>query len=142
MKLYLLPFDHRETFARALFGWTGPLSTAQSRQISEAKQVIYDGLQMAVDNGVPHAHAAILADERFSESILRDAADKGYVTACPAERSGQQEFTFEYDADFARHIASEPNVLQSSRQVQPRGRFGDERTPGDTTKASLRPSCR
>ena len=106
MKLYLLPFDHRETFARALFGWRGPLSTAQSRQISEAKQVIYDGFRMAVENGVPKAHAAILADERFSASILRDAADKGYVTACPAERSGQQEFAFEYDGDFARHIAA------------------------------------
>src|SRR5688572_31801091 len=63
----------------------------------EAKQVIYDGFRMAVENGVPKAHAAILADERFSASILRDAADKGYVTACPAERSGQQEFAFEYD---------------------------------------------
>jgi 5-dehydro-2-deoxygluconokinase len=105
-RLYLLPFDHRETFARALFGWTGALSRSQSQQISDAKHVIYDAFQAAIENGVPKTHAAILADELYGGSILLDASDKGYITACPVERSGQQEFTFEYGDDFARHIAA------------------------------------
>ena len=100
----MLPFDHRETFARKLFGWEDPVSVEQAGEITAAKRLIYDGFQEAVANGVPKESAAILADERFSASILRDASEKGYVTACPAERSGQKEFVLEHGADFARHI--------------------------------------
>jgi 5-dehydro-2-deoxygluconokinase len=103
-RLYLLPFDHRETFMRKLFGWDSPLNVEQAAEITAAKQVIYDGFQQAVANGVPKESAAILADDRFSASILRDASEKGYVTACPAERSGQREFALEHGADFAHHI--------------------------------------
>ena len=103
-RLYLLPFDHRETFARKLFGWDDPVNVEQAAEITAAKQVIYDGFQQAVANGVPKESAAILADDRFSASILRDASEKGYVTACPAERSGQREFVLEHGADFAHHI--------------------------------------
>jgi 5-dehydro-2-deoxygluconokinase len=53
---------------------------------------------------VPKDQAGILVDEQFGESILRDAAAQGYRVACPAERSGQDEFDFEYGEDFAQHI--------------------------------------
>jgi myo-inositol catabolism protein IolC len=100
----LLPFDHRETFARKLFGWEGALNSAQVAEITAAKQVIYDGFQAAVANGVPKQSAAILADEQFSAPILRDASEKGFLTACPVERSGQKEFVLEFGAEFAHHI--------------------------------------
>ena len=100
----MLPFDHRESFATGLFGWSGTLTTAQAAEITAAKQVIYDGFQAAVAGGAPREHAAILADERFSAGILRDAGRKGYMTACPAERSGQKEFAFEFGEEFGRHI--------------------------------------
>ena len=103
-RLYMLPFDHRESFATGLFGWSGTLTTAQVAEITAAKQVIYDGFQAAVAGGAPRKHAAILADERFSAGILRDAGRKGYMTACPAERSGQKEFAFEFGDEFGRHI--------------------------------------
>jgi len=48
--------------------------------------------------------AAILVDEQFGAAILQDAAAKGYHFACPAEKSGQDEFDFEYGDDFAAHI--------------------------------------
>src|SRR5208337_4331411 len=48
--------------------------------------------------------AGILVDEQFGMAILRDAAKQGYVTACPAEKSGQDEFDFEYGEDFTKHI--------------------------------------
>jgi 5-dehydro-2-deoxygluconokinase len=105
-RLYLLPFDHRETFARKLFGWDNSVTVEQTAEITAAKQLIYDGFQEAVANGVPKESAAILVDERFGVSILRDAAERGFVTACPAERSGQTEFMLEYGADFAYHIES------------------------------------
>jgi 5-dehydro-2-deoxygluconokinase len=103
--LYVLPFDHRESFEAKMFGWKDPLTAEQTAEIAAAKQVIYDGFKEAVAAGVPKEKAGILVDERFGAAILRDAAAAGYVTACPAEKSGQAEFDFEYGGDgFARHI--------------------------------------
>ena len=102
--LYVLPFDHRGSFETKMFGWEGPLTAEQTAQIAAAKQVIYDGFKAAVAAGVPREKAGILVDEGFGAAILRDAAAEGYATACPAEKSGQAEFDFEFGDDFARHI--------------------------------------
>jgi myo-inositol catabolism protein IolC len=102
--LYILPFDHRGSFQTKMFGWNGALSTEQTAQIAAAKQVIYDGFRVAVTAGVPKANAGILVDEEFGGAILRAAAAEGYTLACPAEKSGQDEFDFEYGDDFAQHI--------------------------------------
>src|SRR4051812_4562961 len=102
--LYVLPFDHRGTFQKNMFGWTGTLTAEQTAEIAAAKQVIYDALKAAVAGGVPKAKAGILVDEQFGAAILRDAATNGFVTACPAEKSGQDEFDFEYGDDFGKHI--------------------------------------
>jgi myo-inositol catabolism protein IolC len=104
--LYILPFDHRGSFQIKLFGWTAPLSSAQTAEIAAAKQIIYDGLLSALCAGAPKDKAGVLVDEQFGAAILRDAAAKHLTTACPAERSGQHEFDFEYGEDFARHIGS------------------------------------
>ena len=102
--LYVLPFDHRATFSKTMFGWEGPLAPDQAAQIAAIKDVIYDAFKAAVAGGVPEARAGILVDELFGARILRDAQTSGFITACPAEKSGQDEFDFEYGADFARHI--------------------------------------
>jgi myo-inositol catabolism protein IolC len=102
--LYILPFDHRGSFQTKMFGWTGALSEAQTAEIAAAKQIIYDGFQSAVAAGIPKAKAGILVDEQFGAAILRDAAAKGYTFACAVEKSGQDEFEFQYGDDFARHI--------------------------------------
>jgi 5-dehydro-2-deoxygluconokinase len=102
--LYVLPFDHRGTFQSKMFGWKGALTPEQSSQIAAVKRVIYDGFLAAVAGGVPAAKAGILVDEQFGAAILRDAEAHGYATACPAEKSGQDEFDFEYGEDFAAHI--------------------------------------
>jgi myo-inositol catabolism protein IolC len=102
--LYILPFDHRGTFQKNMFGWSGSLNAEQTGKIAAAKQVIYEGLKRALADGVPKEQAGILVDEQFGADILRDAAKHGYVTACPAEKSGQDEFDFEYGEDFAGHI--------------------------------------
>jgi myo-inositol catabolism protein IolC len=102
--LYILPFDHRGSFETGMFGWKGTLTREQTAQIADTKQVIYDAFKTAVAAGVDRAKAGILVDEQFGSVILRDAATKGYATACPVEKSGQEEFDFEYGEDFARHI--------------------------------------
>ncbi|HEV3343126.1 MAG TPA: DUF2090 domain-containing protein [Pirellulales bacterium] len=117
--LYILPFDHRGSFQTKMFGWTGTLTDAQTAQVAAAKQVIYDGFKAA---GVPKEQSGILVDEQFGAAILRDAAQHGYSTACPAERSGQDEFEFEYGEDFARHIdAFHPTFCKVLVRYNPEG---------------------
>jgi 5-dehydro-2-deoxygluconokinase len=102
--LYILPFDHRGSFQSKMFGWKGTLTSEQTAQIAATKQVIYDGFKTAVSLGVPRHKAAILVDEQFGSAILRDATSNGYTTACPVEKSGQEEFDFEYGEEFAKHV--------------------------------------
>jgi myo-inositol catabolism protein IolC len=102
--LYIQPFDHRGSFQTKMFGWKGTLTAEQTAEIAAAKQVIYDGFKDAVAAGVPKEKAGILVDEQFGAAILRDAKAHGYITACPAEKSGQDEFDFEYGEEFAKHI--------------------------------------
>ncbi|HTW80001.1 MAG TPA: DUF2090 domain-containing protein [Terracidiphilus sp.] len=102
--LYILPFDHRGSFETGMFGWHGELDTDQTARIAQAKRVIYDGFRAALASGLPKEHAGLLVDEQFGASILSDAAAEGYIIACPAEKSGQEEFDFEYGDNFAAHI--------------------------------------
>src|SRR4051812_31067704 len=102
--LYILPFDHRGTFQKNMFGWKGTLTDEQTAEIAATKQVIYDGFKAALAAGVPKEKAGILVDEQFGDAILRDATEQGYCTSCPAEKSGQEEFDFEYGDEFAAHI--------------------------------------
>jgi len=102
--LHLLPFDHRGSFQTKMFGWQGRLTPEQTGQIAGAKRVIYDGFTAALAAGVRADEAGILVDEQFGASILRDATALGYATACPAEKSGQEEFDFEYGEHFTDHI--------------------------------------
>jgi len=120
--LYILPFDHRGSFETKMFGWHDPLTPEQTAEIAGAKQVIYDGFKAAVAAGVPKAKAGILVDEQFGAAILRDATANGYYTACPAEKSGQEEFDFEYGEDFARHIeAFNPTFCKVLVRYNPEG---------------------
>jgi 5-dehydro-2-deoxygluconokinase len=102
--LYVLPFDHRATFSKTMFGWQEPLSPQQTAEIAAIKQVIYDAYKASLAGGVPKDHSGILVDEEFGAAILRDARQQGYITACPAEKSGQEEFDFEYGPEFGRHL--------------------------------------
>src|SRR5713101_4555478 len=113
--LYVLPFDRRVFFQRKL-------SPDQTAQIAAAKQVIYDGFRAAVAAGVPKEKAGILVDEQFGRAVLRDAAAEGYTLACPAEKSGQGEFDFEYGEDFAEHIeAFHPTFCKVLVRYNPEG---------------------
>jgi myo-inositol catabolism protein IolC len=102
--LYVLPFDHRATFKTKMFGWKGTLTADQIGHIEAAKQVIYDAFKTAIAAGVPREKAGILVDEQFGAAILCDATKSGYLTACTIEKSGQDEFDFEYAEGFATHL--------------------------------------
>jgi myo-inositol catabolism protein IolC len=133
--LYILPFDHRGSFETGMFGWKGALTPEQTAQIADAKQVIYDGFKAAIEAGVPKEKAGILVDEQFGRAILRDAAAKGYVTACPVEKSGQEEFDFEYGEDFAGHIEDfHPTFCKVLVRYNPEGEPALNRRQADRLK--------
>ena len=120
--VYILPFDHRGSFVTKMFGWHGGLTAAQTAEIAAAKQVIYDGFKTAIAEGAPKNKAGILVDEQFGAAILRDAKANGFTTACPAEKSGQDEFDFEYGDDFAKHIeAIQPTFCKVLVRYNPEG---------------------
>src|ERR1700731_1591301 len=120
--LYIQPFDHRGSFQVKMFGWKGTLTPEQTAEVAATKQVIYDGFKAAIAAGVPKEKAGILVDEQFGPAILRDAAKHGYGTACPAEKSGQDEFDFEYGEDFAKHIeAFHPTFCKVLVRYNPEG---------------------
>jgi myo-inositol catabolism protein IolC len=120
--LYIQPFDHRGSFQTKMFGWQSLLSDAQTAEIAGAKRVIYDGFLAALADGVPREKAGILVDEQFGAAILRDAASKNVITACPAEKSGQAEFDFEYGEDFASYIeAFDPTFCKVLVRYNPHG---------------------
>ncbi|TAL89943.1 MAG: DUF2090 domain-containing protein [Candidimonas sp.] len=102
--LYLLPFDHRSSYLSKMFHFDPPLTPGQQQAVGDSKRVIYDGFLQAMGPVVPIAAAGILVDEEFGASILRDARQDGYVTAVSVEKSGSDEFEFEYGDTFASHI--------------------------------------
>jgi len=102
--LYILPFDHRSSFETGLYGWSGVLSAEQTERIAKTKEIIYDGFKYALATGLAKDRAGILVDEQFGANILRDASANGFITAMPAEKSGETEFQFEFGAHYGAHI--------------------------------------
>lgn len=122
--LYILPFDHRGSFQTKLFGWPGALTPEQTAQIAASKQAVYEGFRAAL-RSIPERRAGILVDEQFGSAILESAHTRGYTTACPAERSGQDEFDFEYGEDFAEHIETiQPTFCKVLVRYNPEGDAG------------------
>lgn len=102
--LYLLPFDHRHSYVTDMFEYKGALTAPERAAIVDSKRVIYEGFVQAVNTDVPKEFAGILVDEEFGADVLRDAKAGGYLTALSVEKSGSDEFEFEYGDAFGQHI--------------------------------------
>jgi len=86
--LYVLPFDHRVTFKKNMFGWSGTLTAEQTAQISAFKQVIYEALQAAVAAGVPpREKAGVLVDEQFALPFCAMPRKKATSPPSPPRRA-------------------------------------------------------
>ena len=103
-KLYVLAFDHRGSFQKKMLGIQGTPTPEDAERIEDAKRVIFEGFQQAILDGAPKDAAGILVDEQFGADIARSARKEGYLFAMPVEKSGQDEFDFEYGEDFGKHI--------------------------------------
>jgi myo-inositol catabolism protein IolC len=102
--LYILAFDHRGSFQKKFFGVQGEPNEQETATIADAKMVIYEGAKRALDEGVPSEQAGVLVDEQFGAAVARDAKANGTSLAMPVEKSGQDEFDFQYGEDFGAHI--------------------------------------
>jgi myo-inositol catabolism protein IolC len=104
--IYLLAFDHRGSFQSKLLGIVGEPTPDDVARIEEAKGIIFSGFRKALDGGLEREGVGILVDEQFGTAIARAAGDLGVVLAMPVEKSGQDEFDFEYGDAFGEHIAA------------------------------------
>jgi myo-inositol catabolism protein IolC len=103
-KLYILAFDHRGSFQKKMFGIQGDPTPEETATIADAKRLIFEGLLEAVDRGADPAATGVLVDEQFGSTIPAEARARGLKLSMPVEKSGQNEFDFEYGDDFGAHI--------------------------------------
>ena len=105
-KLYLLAFDHRGSFEHGLFGATPPVSPEIRSKIIELKNIIFDANQCAIAGGASREISGILVDEEFGTEVARRAIADGVPLAMPVEKSGQEEFEFQYGDDLQEEVDS------------------------------------
>jgi myo-inositol catabolism protein IolC len=103
-KLYILAFDHRGSFQKKMFGIEGDPTPEETETISDAKKLIFEGMEEAVDRGIDASAAGVLVDEQFGGDVPKLAHEKGLSLTMPVEKSGQNEFDFQYGDDFPAHI--------------------------------------
>ena len=120
--LFILAFDHRGSFVKKFFGIEGRPSPEDALRIADAKTVIYEGFEGALEGGVDRASAGVLVDEQFGGAIAKRAAQEHLALAMPVEKSGQDEFDFEYGDAFAEHIERfEPTFSKVLVRFNPEG---------------------
>ena len=121
-KLYILAFDHRGSFQKKMFGIEGDPTEEQSATIADAKRLIYEGMELAVERGAEAGATGVLVDEQFGSDVPGQAKAKGLKLAMPVEKSGQDEFDFQYDEDFGAHIEQfDPDFSKVLVRYNPEG---------------------
>jgi myo-inositol catabolism protein IolC len=121
-RLYLVAFDHRSSFSKGLFGATEPLSPEIERRVGDTKELIFEAFQEALKDGAPRDVCGVLVDEQFGTPVARAAKAGGILLAMPVERSGQEEFQFEYGDAFGDHIeAFDPDFSKVLVRYNPEG---------------------
>jgi myo-inositol catabolism protein IolC len=104
-KLFILAFDHRDSFKEKMFGIIDREATpAEQEQLRGSKGLIWEGFHAALRAGAPAAAAGILVDEEMGAAVARAAKEAGILLTMPVEKSGQDIFDFEYGEDFGAHI--------------------------------------
>jgi myo-inositol catabolism protein IolC len=111
--LYILAFDHRGSFEK-MVGDVG--------RVPGAKTLIWEGFQRAVEQGAPKQFAGVLVDGQYGPEVAREAKAGGYKLAMPVEKSGQNEFDFEYGDRFGEKIEEfDPDFSKVLVRYNPEG---------------------
>ena len=105
-RLFILAFDHRGSFQKQWFGIEGEPTDEETLRIADGKELVFEGLELALSKGAQAATAGGLVDEQFGapKRIPERIRAAGMKLAMPVEKSGQPEFDFEYGDEFGDHI--------------------------------------
>src|SRR5262245_30887024 len=104
-KLYILAFDHRGSFQKKMFGIQGDPTPEETDRIADSKRLIFEGMVKAAATGSVHPdQEGVLVDEQFGSNVPQQAKERGLKLAMPVEKSGQDEFDFQYGDQFGEHI--------------------------------------
>ncbi|HEV7175464.1 MAG TPA: DUF2090 domain-containing protein, partial [Solirubrobacteraceae bacterium] len=102
--LYILAFDHRGSFQKKMFGIEGDPTPEEAETIADAKRLIFEGVLKSIEQGAEAGSTGVLVDEQFGSDVPSQARAHGLKLAMPVEKSGQEEFDFQYGDDFGAHI--------------------------------------
>ncbi|MFL5359289.1 2-deoxy-5-keto-D-gluconate 6-phosphate aldolase domain-containing protein [Archangium sp.] len=120
--LYLLAFDHRHSLEHSLLGLSAPPTADEADMLRHLKSVIYTGFRLALREGAGMEGAGILVDEHYGAHVATHALEEGILLAMSVEKSGQDEFDFEYGEDFGAHLATfEPAFTLARVRYNPEG---------------------
>lgn len=121
-KLYVLPFDHRGSFFKMFGLKEESLSPSDTEMLKDYKHLVYEGLLKALEDGALKEPAAILVDEQFGARIHEEARERGITRILTTEKSGQDEFDFQYGDEFGFHIDTiEPDYAKALVRYNPWG---------------------
>ena len=120
--LFLVAFDHRGSFEKDLFGASEPVPPDVRDGIVQVKEIIFDAFVRALAEGAPRDVCGVLVDEEFGSGVARRAKAERVPLAMPVDKSGQEEFEFQYGDDFGAHIeAFDPSFSKVLVRYNPDG---------------------
>ena len=120
--LYLMAFDHRGSFEHDLFGASAPVSAQVRDGIIKVKEIIFEAHVRALTEDAPRDVCGVLVDEEFGAGVARRAKAERIPLAMPVEKSGLEEFEFQYGDDFGVHIeAFDPTFSKVLVRYNPEG---------------------
>ena len=129
-RLYILAFDHRGSFKR-MFGVGSDPTEEETQRLQSAKQLVWSGVQRAIDEGAPKDSVGVLVDEEMGSAVAREAKEAGVKLAMPVEASGQPVFDFEYGDEFGKHIEDfDPDFSKVLVRWNPADSDEDKETQG------------
>jgi myo-inositol catabolism protein IolC len=115
-RLYILAFDHRGSFEKMV---------GDVERVPGAKTLIWEGFKRAVELGAPKEFAGVLVDAQYGPDVAREAKAGGFKLAMPVEKSGQNEFDFEYGEQFGEKIEEfDPDFSKVLVRYNPEGDRG------------------
>ena len=121
-KLYILAFDHRGSFQKKMFGIDGDPTPEETKTITDAKRLVFEGMEKAVERGLDPSTAGVLVDEQFGGDVPKLAREHGLALSMPVEKSGQNEFDFQYGSEFGDHIETfDPQFSKVLVRLNPDG---------------------
>jgi myo-inositol catabolism protein IolC len=86
---------------------------------------VFEGMEKAVERGLDASTAGVLVDEQFGGDVPRLANEHGLKLSMPAEKSGQDEFDFQYAEAFGDHILKfDPDFTKVLVRLNPEGDAG------------------